>query len=569
MKPGFFDKSELGKRLLIFKKEFIWIGVFSLIANVLMLTPTFYMLQIYDRVLHSRSELTLIVVTVFLIVFFAVMAFSEWLRSRLLVRVGVKLDEALNSPVFNTSFEAFLKRAGKNPVEAFSDLTGIRQFLAGNGIIAFFDIPWTPVYIGVIFLLHPFLGMLSIFFACVQVLLTWVSHRVTVSGIECAAKAGRDSNAYVQSKLRNIEPVHAMGMVGNLEKHWMTFHEEALEKNESSQHKQHQLQAFTKFVRYTMQSLTLGAGALLVIEGKMSTGGMIAANVLMSRALQPLDILVATWKQFIQTKMSYERLDQLMDEFPERPKGISHGAPVGDVRLEGLQATVQGRQEPILHGLDAVFPAGSVIAVIGPSGSGKSTLARCLVGVWPEVSGKVLIGDKPIESWDRNELGRYIGYLPQDVELFEGSIAENIARFSCINAEKVIEAATRTGIHDIILRFPKGYDTDIGEAGSLLSGGQRQRIGLARAMYDNPALIVLDEPNANLDDAGDRALLQAVLDLKQKGATVFLISHRMNVLSVADEIFAMQNGRIAHYGKTEEVLASLRKAPVNPKMSLA
>ena len=569
MKPGFFDKSELGKRLLIFKKEFIWIGVFSLIANVLMLTPTFYMLQVYDRVLHSRSELTLIVVTVFLIVFFAVMAFSEWLRSRLLVRVGVKIDEALNSPVFNTSFEAFLKRAGKNPVEAFSDLTGIRQFLAGPGIIAFFDLPWTPVYIGVMFLLHPFLGMLSIFFACVQVLLTWVSHRVTVSGIECAGKAGRDSNAYVQSKLRNIEPVHAMGMVGNLEKHWMAFHEDALEKNKLSQHKQHQLQAFTKFVRYTMQSLTLGAGGLLVLEGKMSAGGMIAGNVLMSRVLQPLDMLVATWQQLIQTKMSYERLDQLMDEFPERPKGISHGAPVGDVRLEGLQATVQGRQEPILRGLDAVFPAGSVIAVIGPSGSGKSTLARCLVGVWPEVSGRVLIGDKPIESWDRNELGRYIGYLPQDVELFDGSIAENIARFSCINAEKVIEAATRTGIHDMILRFPKGYDTDIGEAGSLLSGGQRQRIGLARAMYDNPSLIVLDEPNANLDDAGDRALLQAVLDLKKQGATVFLISHRMNVLSVADEIFSMQNGRIAHYGKKEEVLASLRRAPVNPKMSLA
>jgi len=560
MSRGFLSRSELTQRLWVFKREFFWVGVFSFIANVLMLTPTVYMLQVYDRVLSSRSELTLIVLTVFLILFFSVMAFSEWLRSRLLVRVGVKLDEVLNSPVFNASFEAFLKRAGRNPVEAFSDLTGIRQFLSGNGIIAFFDVPWTPVYIGVIFLLSPFLGGLSIVFACIQLFITWISHRVSVSGIECAAKAGRDSNAYVQSKLRNIEPVHAMGMVGNLEKHWLRFHEEALAKNAESQRKQQSLQAFTKFMRYTMQSLTLGAGALLVIEGKMSPGGMIAANVLMSRALQPLDILVATWKQFVQTRVSFSRLEQLLQEFPERPTAVYQGEPQGELEIAGLAARVQGREDPILHGLDARVPAGSVTVVIGPSGSGKSTLARCLVGVWPEVEGKVLLGGKPLDSWHRSELGSYIGYLPQDIELFEGTIAENIARFSCIDADKVIEAATRTGIHEMILRFPKGYDTEIGEAGSLLSGGQRQRIGLARALYGNPALIVLDEPNANLDDAGDRSLLQAVLELKTKGATVFLISHRMNVLAIADQLLVLQQGRIAQYGPRDSVMAALKKS---------
>jgi len=563
MKKGFMNRSELMRRLLVFKQEFFWVGVFSFIANVLMLTPTLYMLQVYDRVLASRSELTLVVLTVFLVLFFSVMAFSEWLRSRLLVRVGVKLDDVLNSPVFNASFEAFLKRAGRNPVEAFSDLTAIRQFLTGNGIIAFFDVPWTPVYIGVIFLLSPFLGGLSILFACIQLLITWISHRVSVSGIECAAKAGRDSNAYVQSKLRNIEPVHAMGMVGNLEKHWLRFHEGALAKNDESQQKQQSLQAFTKFMRYTMQSLTLGAGALLVIEGKMSPGGMIAANVLMSRALQPLDILVATWKQFVQTRVSFSRLEQLMQEFPQRQAGVPQGEPQGELEIAGLAARVQGREDPILHGLDARVPAGSITVVIGPSGSGKSTLARCLVGVWPDVEGRVLLGGKSLDSWHRSELGRHIGYLPQDIELFEGTIAENIARFSCIDPDKVIDAATRTGIHEMILRFPKGYDTEIGEAGSLLSGGQRQRIGLARALYDNPVLIVLDEPNANLDDAGDRSLLQAVLERKTSGATVILISHRMNVLSIADQILVMNHGRIAQYGPRETVLAELKKRSVS------
>lgn len=568
MKSGLVNRSELTRRLWAFKQEFFWVGVFSFIANVLMLSPTIYMLQVYDRVLVSRSELTLVVLTVFLVLFFSVMAFSEWLRSRLLVRVGVKLDEALNSTVFNASFESFLKRAGRNPVEGFSDLTSIRQFLTGNGVIAFFDVPWTPVYIGVIFLLSPFLGGLSILFACIQLLITWISHRVSVSGIECAAKAGRDSNAYVQSKLRNIEPVHAMGMVSNFEKHWLAFHEEALARNGESQQKQQSVQSFTKFMRYTMQSLTLAAGALLVIEGKMSPGGMIAANVLMSRALQPLDLLVATWRQFVQTRMSFTRLEQLMQEFPERPAGTLQGEPEGDIELVGLEAKVQGRQEPILYGLDARVPAGSVTVVIGPSGSGKSTLARCLVGVWPEVEGKVLLGGKPLDSWHRSELGSYIGYLPQDIELFEGTIAENIARFSCIDPDKVIEAANRTGIHEMILRFPKGYDTEIGEAGSLLSGGQRQRIGLARALYGNPALIVLDEPNANLDDAGDRSLLQSVIDLKTKGATVFLISHRMNVLAIADQIFVLQQGRIAQYGTRDSVMAALKKSTAAAQTSV-
>ena len=564
MKPDFFDRSALSRQLWEFRREFFWVGIFSMIANVLMLTPTIYMLQVYGRVMKSGSELTLLMVTFFLIFFYAVMAFAEWLRSRLLVRAGVRLDEALNSLVFNASFEAYLNRTRHNVAEAFSDLTNIRQFLTANGMIAFFDTPWTPVYIAVIFLLSPFLGWLSILFALIQLGVTWLSNRMSIREIQIAADAGSDSFRYVQSKLRNIEPVHAMGMAGNLRDRWFRLHDASLAKAEDSLDRQHRQQAFAKFVRYSMQSLTLGAGALMVIEGKMSAGSMIAANVLMSRALQPLDLVVATWKPFVQARTAFVRLEKLLEEFPERKPGARHQDPFGEIRLENLTALVEGRETPILNDLNAMFPSGKVTVVLGPSGSGKSTLARCIVGVWPELKGRVLIDGEPVESWDRMELGPHIGYLPQDIELFDGTIAENIARFAEVDSQKVIEAAKRTGIHEMILRFPRGYNTEIGEAGGMLSGGQRQRLGLARAMYGNPALLVLDEPNANLDDAGERSLLDAVKDLRKAGKTVILVTHRPSVLAAADLIVLMQNGRIVRCGARDEVLMAMRSESTRP-----
>ncbi len=569
MKPDFFDRSALTRKLWTFRKEFLWVGIFSMIANVLMLTPTLYMLQVYGRVMKSGSELTLLMVTLFLVFFYGVMAFAEWLRSRLLVRIGVRLDEELNSQVFNSSFEAYLNRTKHNVNEAFSDLTNIRQFLTANGVIAFFDTPWTPIYIAVIFLLNPFLGWLSILFAVLQVGLTMQSHRITTREIESATESGNDSHRFVQSKLRNIEPVHAMGMVGNFRDRWFRLHDVSLAKAESSMERQHRQQAVAKFVRYTMQSLTLGAGALMVIEGKMSAGSMIAANVLMSKALQPLDLVVATWKPFVQARTAFRRLEKLLEEFPERQPGAKHQDPLGEIRLEALSATVEGREQPILQDINVVFPAGRVVVVVGPSGSGKSTLARCLVGIWPERDGKVLIDGEPIESWDRIELGPHIGYLPQDIELFDGSIAENIARFGELDSEKVIEAAKRTGIHDMVLRFPHGYDTQIGEAGGILSGGQRQRLGLARAMYGNPEIVVLDEPNANLDDAGERSLLEAVADLRRSNKTVILITHRPSILGAADLLVVMRDGRILHCGPRNDVLAALNPKNTTPKLSKA
>ena len=564
---GFFERSELTRALWAFRREFLMVGVFSMVANVLMLSPTLYMLQVFDRVMSSRSELTLLAMSLITLFLFGVMAFAEWMRSRVLVRSGVRLDALLGTRVFNASFDAHLAPSRVSPARSFGDLIQIRQFLTGQGILAFFDTPWTPIYMGVLFILHPMLGFLALFFAAVQGALAWFGHRRTVTPAEDASKASSESAAYLQSKLRNAEVLEPMGMVHNLRPHWARRHAHAQELQGRAQAITHRITAWSKFIRYSQQSLALGAGALLVIDGQLSPGGMIAANVLMSRALAPIDMLVGTWRGFIGARSAFRRLEALLAAHPERDPALSRVAPQSALALRDVVAVAPGRAEPILKGVSVAVSAGTVTVVLGPSGSGKSTLARCMLGIWPDVSGEVLIDGLPIAGWDRNELGPYVGYLPQDVELFEGSIAENIARFGEVSPEKVIAAARSAGLHEMILRFPKGYDTPIGEAGHLLSGGQRQRIGLARAMYGDPVLVVLDEPNANLDDVGEAALVRAVQELKVKGCTVFLITHRPGIVAVADRVLVLRNGVVKADGPRDEVLAALRTAQSVPEGS--
>lgn len=559
-KPNFFQRSELTQTLWGFRREFLIVGAFSMVANVLMLAPTLYMLQIYDRVLHSQSELTLLMMSLLTLFLFVIMAFAEWMRSRLLVGTGLRLDEQLSTLVFNASFEAHLSQTGASTSRAFGDLIQIRQFLTGNGVFAFFDAPWAPIYMAVLFFLHPWLGVLGVVFALIQASLAWFGHRHTVAPSEAASKAGSESSNFLQSKLRNAEVLESMGMVRNLQVRWAQRHQTHLDRNGDAQHLTHRITAISKFLRYTQQSLSLGVGALLVIDGQLSPGGMIAANVLMGRALAPIDMIVGSWRQFIGMRAAFARLETLLQNHPARDTAFKRVAPRGQMTLENVVANAEGRPTPILKNINLNVAAGTVMAVLGPSGSGKSTLARVLVGIWPDVSGNVLIDGLPVSGWNRVELGPHIGYLPQDIELFEGSIADNIARFGKVDPSKVIAAAQSAGLHDMILRFPKGYDTSIGEAGSLLSGGQRQRIGLARAIYGHPTLVVLDEPNANLDDAGEAALYQAIHMLKAQGSTVFLITHRPGAVSVADRILLLRDGQVQAEGPRDAVIAALQAA---------
>ena len=401
---------------------------------------------------------------------------------------------------------------------------------------------------------------MSIGFALVQAALAWFGHRRTIAPAEEASKAALDINLYLQGTLRNAEVVESMGMLAGLRQRWAQRHATYMERQGATHALTHRITAISKWVRYCQQSFALGAGALLLIDGQLTAGGMIAANVLMTRALAPIDQIVNTWRSFISARNAFLRLETLLQAHPERDPALSRVPPTGAVVLRDVVASASGRAEPILKGVSLETTPGTVTVVLGPSGSGKSTLARVLMGIWPDVAGEVLLDGQPLTGWSRAELGPHLGYLPQDIELFDGTIAENIARFAEIESDKVIASARSAGLHDMILRFPKGYDTPMGEAGSLLSGGQRQRVGLARAIYGAPALIVLDEPNANLDDVGEAALIQAVRELKAKGRTVFLITHRPGAVAVADQLLVLRDGRVQVQGPRDAVLAQLQAA---------
>lgn len=557
---AFFRRSELTASLAPFKREFLALAFFSMVANLLALTPSLYMLQIFDRVMVSRNDLTLIVLSLIALFLIAMMVFAEWTRARLLVRLGVAMDDVLGERVFGATFEARLNRADPSVARSIYDLGNFRQFITSNGAIAFFDMPWTPIYLAVLFLLHPMLGWIAVLGVVLFACMAWLTQRYTARPIEQARDAGIQVDQYLQSKLRNAEVVESMGMQVELWRRWLKRHRHHLRLGGKARDLGHRISDLTKFLRYSLQSIILGAGALLAIDGQLSPWVIVVANFLLGRALAPVELAIVSWPGFTSARTSFLRLEALLAAHPVRATGLFHGTPTGAIQLENLVATTPGRSVPILQGLTLTFPAGEVIGMVGPSGSGKSTLARVILGIWPNVEGQVRLDGEPLASWSREKLGPHIGYLPQDVQLFDGTIAENIARFGSIESGSVIRAAELAGVHDMVLRFPRGYDTRAGVEGSYLSGGQRQRIALARAIYGDPKLIVLDEPNSNLDEAGEAALMSSIKHLKANGKTVVLISHRLNILATADRILALRQGAVNWYGLRQDYSRAFRSA---------
>lgn len=560
MKRLLQPRSELGQVLLTFRQTFYKLGAFSAVINLLMLLPAIYMLQIYDRVLHSRNETTLLMLTLMVLGLYCLMSVLEWVRSSVLIRVGNRLDMLLNFRVFTAAFESNLRKSGANAGQSLQDLTSVRQFLTGNGLFAFFDAPWAPIYLAVTFMFHWILGLFVLGGMVILAFLAWLTEISTRKPLAEANQAAIAATAYANNNLRNAEVIEAMGMLPALRERWYKFQSKVLEKQTEASDKAARINALTKLIRVAMQSLALGVGALLVLQNEISPGMMIACAILMGRALQPVELAIGTWKQLINARAAYHRLDELLQEFPERGTGMQLPRPNGHIVLENATAIPPGSRVTVLRGLTFAINAGDVVGIIGPSAAGKSSLARLLVGIWPTQSGKVRLDGAEIYQWNKDELGPYIGYLPQDIELFDGTVAENIARFGTIDSELVIDAAKRAGVHEMVLRTPQGYDTRLGDAGGQLSGGQKQRIGLARAMYGNPVLVVLDEPNSNLDDVGEQALLRAVADLKARGTTVILISQRTNVLSGVDKLLVLREGQLYLFGSRDQVLAALTQA---------
>jgi ATP-binding cassette subfamily C exporter for protease/lipase len=555
--------NEIIQALLGYRRVFRTVGIFSMLINVLMLVPSLYMLQVYDRVLPSRNGVTLAMLTLMMLGMYAFSSVLEYVRSFIVIRVGGKLDMHLNSRVYTAAFETNLKQQGVNAGQSLNDLTTIRQFVTGNALFAFFDAPWFPIYLAVIFLFNVWLGVFSLVGSVILIALAIANERVSRRPLAEATALSIRSSSLATANLRNAEVIEAMGMLPNLMSRWSILNAGFLARQAEASEKAAMVGNVTKFVRLSLQSLILGLGALLAIEGKVSPGMMIAGSILMGKVLGPLEMVISVWRQWSGARSAYDRLVELLENNPVRRIGMSLPPPAGRLTLEAVSAAAPGSRLPVVHGLSFNIDAGDIVGVIGPSASGKSTLARLMVGVWPAAVGTVRLDGADIYQWDKDQLGPHIGYLPQDIELFGGSIAENIARFGQIESDKVIEAAKLAGVHEMILRLPQGYDTLVGDRGAGLSGGQKQRIGLARALYGDPSFIVLDEPNSNLDETGEAALKQAIERLQTAGKTVVLITHRTSIIAATTKLLLLVEGQLRMYGPTAHVLAALQNAPAH------
>ena len=572
-KSARIEKSELWAGFHAYRGVFIGVAVVTVFINLLMLVSPIYMMQVYDRVLASRSETTLWMITGVAIFLYVVYASLEAMRSRAMVRVGVLLDDRLGPRVFDAVFRVSLSlpkgslhSMQLNSAQPLRDLDTVRQFATGSGFLTLVDVPWTPIFLFALFLLHPYYAIYSAVAAIILFGLATLQEFGTRKDIAAATTHSIDAHHFVDANLRNNEAVEAMGMRKGMLQRWEKKHARALSLQAEASDWAGGIVASTKFLQGAAQLGVLGLGAYLVIEGSVTGGAIFAANILMGRALAPVAQSVSVWQGFVNARSAWGRLDQLLRAAPVEAARMQLPPPTGRLSLLNVAVAPPGVTNDVVRGITFEVAAGESVAIVGPSASGKSTLVRALIGVWPLLRGMVRLDGADIAQYDRAELGKYLGYLPQDVELFDGTVAENIARMGDVDSDKVLAAARLARVHELILQLPDGYDTRIGQGGQSLSGGQRQRIGLARAVYGNPRLVVLDEPNSNLDHAGEAALAEALGALRKTGATIIVVTHRPSLLTGMDKILVLNNGAMERFGPREDVLSSImRPVPLPPQ----
>lgn len=534
---------------------------FSTLISLLALAPTVYMLEVYDRVVNSRSGMTLAMLTVMIVLAYAVMELLEKVRGALMRAAGVQVDEALSKRVYDAMFQGFLKRQVGGSMQVLNDLKSVREFLASPALMAVLEAPVALVALALIFAISPVLGYAAIVGAIAQILVAWMNERATRKPLGEANRSAIGAQQFAEASLRNAHVMESMGMLEAVHGRWQKRQREFLAFQATASSGAGLWTAMSKAVQQVMSSLLLGLGAWLMLNNMLNGGAsmMIIGSVLGGRVLAPLSQLVAQWNSVVNVRGAWGRLEALLAQVPPKPEAMPLPAPKGYLTVEGLMAGAPGQQVPIVRGVQFALSPGEVLAVVGPSASGKTTLARMLVGLWPAMGGKVRLDGADIHTWDKTELGPYLGYLPQGVELLDGTLAENIARFGDVDMVQVEAAARLVGLHELIMSLPEGYNSPVGRDGAMLSGGQRQRVGLARALYGKPVFVVLDEPNSSLDEAGDLALANAIAALKQLGTTFVVMTHRTSVLGVADKMLIMRDGAQQAFGPRDEVLAALQQ----------
>jgi ATP-binding cassette, subfamily C, type I secretion system permease/ATPase len=567
---GRLNRSELGAALSACRSAFIAIAVFSGMSNILMLTGAIFMLEIYDRVLPSHSVPTLIALLVLATSLYAVLGILDLIRGRILVRVGASLDEAISDRVYDALVCLPLKAGNRGDgLQSLRHLDNLRSFLSGMGPIALFDLPWIPLYLAICFAFHVLIGLTALIGAIILCVLTVMTEVYTRDSSKQVIALGISRNNLADTSRRNAEALVAMGMTRRLASRWRETNRKFIASQQQTSDVASGFASTSKVLRMALQSAVLAVGAYLVINQQATAGIIIAGSILSARALAPVDLAIAHWKAFVAARQSWHALNQLLDAFPEQVELLALESPSKTLSVETASVAPPGVQRLVAADINFNLKAGSGLGVIGPSGSGKSSLARMLVGVWTPTRGKVRLDGATFDQWTPEALGQHIGYLPQDVELLSGTIAENIARFATdARPETVMAAARAAGVHDMIVRMPEGYRTNIGEHGMSLSAGQAQRIALARALYGDPFLVVLDEPNSNLDAEGDDALTRAILGVRARNGVVVVVAHRPSAIAGLDLILAMSQGRQVEFGPKEETLAKVLKRATPTPMPL-